>query len=53
MASVGYGTLNGVNYWIIRHSLVSGLGQAGIIFVKRGVNMCGIEDGEGAYEVSA
>jgi len=44
MAVVGYGTLNGLNYWIIRNSWSSGWGASGYILFQRGVNLCGVED---------
>jgi len=44
ITAVGYGTLNGVPYWIIRNSWSSGWGAAGYILFKRGVNLCGVED---------
>jgi len=45
VSAVGYGTLNGVNYWIIRNSWGTSWGMAGYVLFQRGVNMCGIEEG--------
>jgi len=40
---VGYGSLGGKPYWIVRNSWGSGWGKGGYALFARGVNMCNIE----------
>jgi len=41
---VGYGSLSGLDYWVIRNSWGSAWGMAGYMLIQRGVNMCNIEN---------
>ncbi len=41
---VGYGVLNGLNYWVVRNTWGHRWGLAGYFLIQRGVNKCGIEE---------
>lgn len=42
VAVVGYGTEDGLDYWILKNSWGTGWGENGFFRMTRGVNMCGV-----------
>ena len=46
---IGYGTDNGVNYWLGANTWDAKWGENGFFRITRGVNMCGIESSTFAY----
>ncbi|KAG5667834.1 hypothetical protein PVAND_015803 [Polypedilum vanderplanki] len=48
---IGYGTENGVDYWILKNSWTTNWGESGFFRFKRGVDLCGIESGGPTYPI--
>lgn len=44
VVAVGYGTEDGVDYWIVKNSWGADWGDNGFFKIERGVNMCGVAE---------
>jgi len=42
---IGWGTENGLDYWLCQNSWTTSWGDKGYFKIQKGVDMCGIEDG--------
>jgi len=41
---IGYGTMSGINYWIVKNSWAADWGEQGYIYLQIGKNLCGVAD---------
>lgn len=48
MKAIGWGTENGVNYWLVANSWNNSWGEQGFIKIRRGTNEVGIEKSNAA-----